>query len=275
MFVNENDLELVKANFDPEFYARQLEGTVKDASVLARHYCELGWIQGMDPSDTFSTTFYLAENPDIYVGQSNPFIHYLKHGKAEGRLSKFKASSQTKSFANLIKPHFDAAFYLEKYTDEIVFKDDPLEDYISYGARLGRWPNADFCPTFYVMNNPDLTKHNFIAFLHYISDGKAEGRAAKTEMVEALTSRRSNLYAHFDRNYYMRQVTAEHHKLYIDWLDHYLIYGWKDNLNPCRIFDAKKYFERYPDINTGHTEPFSHFLEHGLYEGRDNFMVGL
>ena len=49
------------------------------------HYLEFGWKEGRDPSAGFSSSGYLAANPDVAAAGLNPLIHFLNHGLAEGR----------------------------------------------------------------------------------------------------------------------------------------------------------------------------------------------
>lgn len=40
----------------------------------------------ISPSEKFDTQAYLAMNPDVKASGINPLLHYIKHGKAEGRV---------------------------------------------------------------------------------------------------------------------------------------------------------------------------------------------
>lgn len=40
----------------------------------------------ISPSEKFDTKSYLAMNPDVKESGINPLLHYIKHGKAEGRV---------------------------------------------------------------------------------------------------------------------------------------------------------------------------------------------
>ena len=59
------------------------------------HYLWLGARLGRDPSREFSTRSYLSYHSDVAAAEWNPFLHYVLHGKAEGRLvtpSRYYAS---------------------------------------------------------------------------------------------------------------------------------------------------------------------------------------
>jgi hypothetical protein len=49
-------------------------------------------LEGFNPRPDFDTLYYLASNPDVAKAGINPFIHYLLHGREEGRLSEGRMS---------------------------------------------------------------------------------------------------------------------------------------------------------------------------------------
>lgn len=71
--------------FDPEFYKKQFEVSLPATTNLAEHYLTKGWTKGADPSDKFSTLYYLEEYDDIKAANLNPLVHYILHGKKENR----------------------------------------------------------------------------------------------------------------------------------------------------------------------------------------------
>lgn len=81
------DVELVASSglFDRDHYASQLPDAPEGEVDAVRHYLAIGWRALADPGPRFSTARYLAENPDIAVSGGNPFVHYLRYGRAEGR----------------------------------------------------------------------------------------------------------------------------------------------------------------------------------------------
>ena len=68
--------------FQPEWYRRTYGfGEYLDA---AEHYLTLGWKQGLDPSELFSTKGYLARYPDAAAAGVNPLLHFEREGYAKG-----------------------------------------------------------------------------------------------------------------------------------------------------------------------------------------------
>jgi hypothetical protein len=77
--------------FDAEWYKTRypdVNSTRKTRNNPALHYYLFGGFEARDPSDKFNSGWYLEQNPDIIEEGINPLIHYLLHGKAEGRLPK-------------------------------------------------------------------------------------------------------------------------------------------------------------------------------------------
>jgi len=56
----------------------------------------------------------------------------------------------------LLAEHFDAAFYLHRYTDIRVARCDPMRYYAQTGWREGRRPNAWFDTAYYLASNRDV-----------------------------------------------------------------------------------------------------------------------
>jgi Methyltransferase domain len=77
--------------FDAEWYKARypdLNASKKARNNPALHYYLFGGFEARDPSDKFNSGWYLQQNPDVIEAGINPLVHYLLHGKAEGRLPK-------------------------------------------------------------------------------------------------------------------------------------------------------------------------------------------
>jgi 4-hydroxybenzoate polyprenyltransferase len=71
---------------DREWYRKAYPDVGEDCDP-AEHYALVGWREGRDPNAEFSTTGYLVRYPDIARTGGNPLLHYLEHGRYEGRTS--------------------------------------------------------------------------------------------------------------------------------------------------------------------------------------------
>ena len=85
------DLHLIETStyFDPAWYAQHLAvPTDTSPNNAARHYLLHGANAGMDPGPLFSSSQYLASNPDVALAGMNPFVHFLRYGLFEGRFPR-------------------------------------------------------------------------------------------------------------------------------------------------------------------------------------------
>ena len=77
----------LRAAFDASYYRAVGEPIAAECDAL-EHYIAHGWREGRDPSRDFSTRFYLERYPDIRRAGVNPFVHYVRIGRARGRLPR-------------------------------------------------------------------------------------------------------------------------------------------------------------------------------------------
>ncbi len=73
--------------FDAAYYLRQCPPDLPAGGDPLDHYCRTGWRSGLDPSAVFSTAGYLAAYRDVADEGINPLIHYVRNGRAEGRVA--------------------------------------------------------------------------------------------------------------------------------------------------------------------------------------------
>jgi len=72
---------------------------------------------------------------------------------------------------------FDAAWYLDTYTDVAAAGMDPLDHFLRFGAAEGRRPGPRFDPATYLRLNPDVARAGLDPLFHYLRHGRGEGRA--------------------------------------------------------------------------------------------------
>lgn len=71
---------------DLDYYSEQAGGVLFNNWEEARdHYNSVGWKQGLNPSQLFDGTAYLAANPDVVALNTSPLKHYVETGMAEHR----------------------------------------------------------------------------------------------------------------------------------------------------------------------------------------------
>src|SRR5690606_37243226 len=74
------------AEFDVEHYVATNPDV--DAADPLRHFLTEGWREGRDPNPRFSLKEYLETYPDIAEAQINPFVHFIRAGRAKGRMAR-------------------------------------------------------------------------------------------------------------------------------------------------------------------------------------------
>jgi len=77
--------------FQPNFYIQSYLNSHLQVPDAILHYIRHGWQEGNNPSPNFDTKFYLETNPDVDNLNINPFVHYIRWGRAEGRLPRKKS----------------------------------------------------------------------------------------------------------------------------------------------------------------------------------------
>lgn len=74
----------MKRLFDRRWYLEQYPEALEYPKGPFRHYVDVGWKKGYDPSPYFSTDMYIKERPDVLQSGMCPLIHYYRYGKREG-----------------------------------------------------------------------------------------------------------------------------------------------------------------------------------------------
>ncbi|MDD4913602.1 MAG: hypothetical protein PHW13_01020 [Methylococcales bacterium] len=130
--------------------AEQMEQGLKNIAAVA----ESG---AAEQPAVFDSKWYLEQNPDVRMKGLDPYLHYMNHGRYEGR-----------------HPAFDRDWYLLNYPDVAQTGLEPLEHYLRYGKAEGRHPAFD--RDWYLVTYTDVEKTGMEPLQHYLAYGKAEGR---------------------------------------------------------------------------------------------------
>jgi Ca2+-binding RTX toxin-like protein len=230
-----NDLFYFAANKD-----------VWDAGIDADdHYNAVGWLEGRDPSASFSTNGYLSANADVRAAHINPLLHFDQVGWREGRDPS---------------AGFDVEVYLEQNPDVAAAGINPLAHFEAVGRAEGRdaFPaighvnHEGFDAEFYLLGNSDVGFAGVDPFFHYRTVGFHEGRDPN---------------AFFDTEGYLAaygDVAAAG----IDPLAHYMSVGVHEGRDPSGAFDTAAYLAANPDVAAARVNPLLHFLNSGVHEGR-------
>ncbi len=196
-----SDLGLIQSSgfFDTKFYASKYG--IHGGTAAAKHYVNVGWKLGFDPSAWFSTLSYLKLNPDVAAAGVNPLGHYLRHGRTEGRRvfedgapapiaeqtdaehadignaalppAFSSAPAAQEGLLPELRRHFSAPYYLSFYRDVAKIGLDPLEHYLSHGWREDRNPSPTFDTPYYLRKHPELRQQNTDPLTHFLVSGGA------------------------------------------------------------------------------------------------------
>jgi hypothetical protein len=186
-------------------------------------------------SRIFDRKWYRAEYPESGVAGLDPIMHYLLSGADRG-----------------YRPHllFDPAWYMNargpRQRDQ-----NPLVDYINYGAREGIEPSPYFATPFYrkaAGGTSGLTPLG-----HFVSYGLSRG-LAPTPL--------------FDRAWYLEN-NPDVRRAGFDPFLHFVVSGDKEGRSPGPLFDSAWYRMNNADARDDGMEPLRHYLAIGARQGRD------
>lgn len=197
----------LRALFEEDYYRAQLDADI--AGDALAHYLDHGWMRGLNPSAAFDTAYYLANNPDVAESGINPLLHFLHHGRAEGRRTSCppwrsgaigevpepqsqpaRAPEPTPEPelhpAHVPEPtaaeepaaaFFDAAFYAA----QLAAPPHGMSLYRHYndiGWKQRLDPSPEFSTGYYLDTNPEVAAAGINPFLHWVNYGRHEKRPA-------------------------------------------------------------------------------------------------
>lgn len=200
----QNDIRTIESSglADKEWYLVRY----KDVEIIGlgavEHYLRIGASLLRDPGPNFSTAYYLSLHVDVAKDGTNPLLHYIRHGRAEGRSAAASGTrlpidsatndNATDPLATLIpalrcldsdkiariKNLFDTEFYLSQNSDVSLSGFDPFVHYMMKGWKEGRDPAPFFSTKYYIEKAPDVRKAGINPFVHYVLHGIGEKRPA-------------------------------------------------------------------------------------------------
>ncbi|WP_319496812.1 hypothetical protein [uncultured Cohaesibacter sp.] len=203
----------------------------------------------------------------------NPFLHWIEHGKSEGRaprdFAELQAEKEYERICAEFEGRFDKDYYLAQNEDVAKSGMDPLRHFILSGWMEGRDPCREFSTRFYLDTYQDVAAAGVNPFLHWLQTGQREGRLGKANGVSEreLQEARKVLKGYFDASFYMK-YNPDVVGAGVDPLRHYLDIGWKEGRDPSPDFSTLYYLDSYPDIAEAGINPLLHWVTAGQSEGR-------
>jgi len=159
---------LARQLFDPPYYAEQQDRTPRSKATEYRDFLHRGWLDGLDPNSWFSCRDYLEANPDIRAAELNPWLHFIRSGRFEGRPLQQKKQQPTARYGpftlqetleHAARSLVDPVFYAATNRD---FEDIGLtaaDHFMRFGWREGRIP-APWFDAEYLTNHAPLYRLN-------------------------------------------------------------------------------------------------------------------
>ena len=240
-------------------------------SILLAIICAAAGKRGAILVAYFDTIFYLSRYTDVAASGINPFVHYIKQGRSENRLtcpeqheaaasndniqsaSGFAALLDSASHRHAHSLLFDAAWYLSRYPDVKEMGADPLRHYIDRGAREGRDPHPLFHGRFYLSQVQDPEAAAADPLSHYVHTGAELGVSP---------------HPLFDRVWY-RLANPDVVENGMEEFIHFLLVGDRQGRSSHPLFDPVFYLRNNPDVAAAGTGPLRHFVEIGARENRN------
>lgn len=257
--------ERVNAAFDVDFYRLQRSDLPGDVEPV-NHFLTEGWREGLDPSPDFNTRAYLDAYGDVAEAGCNPFVHYLLYGRVEGRVVETSTRMKEELRRQVVEPAFDGEFY-RLQRPGVSDGADLIEHFLTQGWQEGYDPSPDFSTRAYLEAYEDIAESGLNPFVHYLVNGRAEGRVSKRSRHSKAALERAFVEPEFDRAFYRLQrsdLPAD-----ADPLDHFLTEGWREGSDPSRDFSVSAYLKAHGDVSESGANPFFHYLLYGRAERRE------
>jgi len=196
-------------DFDRTFYSRYFT-TGESPRDAIRHYLRYGAYEGCNPNAEFDSAWYWEEHRDVLESGINPFVHYLREGKAQGR-TVFPAADNIVGCMERVAETdlFDSDHYLRAGRLANVTGDRVLEHFCTDGWKDARPPcsGRQFDPVWYQSEYLHEWRHPINPLLHYAVSGKRRKLLPRPEAPSARkhasrlperSIRRACLFAAFD-----------------------------------------------------------------------------
>ena len=124
----------------------------------------------------------MAEWFTKYASLSSPeFIRGVSRHFALHRQFWFLGAEQTRYLRRIRENGlFDRDFYRRQHPQLLpMFLRFPERHYVAFGEQAGFYPRPDFSPHAYLRRNPDVADSGQAPFLHYIDQGRLQGRKTR------------------------------------------------------------------------------------------------
>lgn len=241
LFSKIRDRRLIEESqyFNKEWYCSRYNIRKNQA---AKHYLNIGWQLGYDPSALFSSKKYLEINPD--VTEINPLLHYEKYGKYENRNIGSNALEKNENESI----YFDEKWYRKKYA--IPKGESALRHYYNVGWKFFYDPSIYFSTAGYLYEHSDVAVSGINPLLHYERCGNKEIPTRKIYTQKEFEKVKKGIYSlvcnseFFDDKWYHDTYQIDEK---IDGVLHYVVIGSRLQYNPS-IYFSECVYKRYYNL---------------------------
>ncbi|MBQ8188680.1 MAG: hypothetical protein IJZ44_02770 [Lachnospiraceae bacterium] len=242
---------------DARWYkATYLKGRENGGVNPVRHYLNIGWKEGNNPSMDFCTRMYLDANTDVISRKICPLLHYEMFGRYEKR-KLYSREYDTVKKSGLV----DEAWYNLQYQQGSGrISKDAVCDYLYGGWMTGKNPNSDFVTEMYLDAKPERNQMKKCPLLIYLDEGKNK-KDYYTKEYEILKQSKF-----FHKEWYLSKYKSVLKSDIPDPYAHYLYRGWKDMKEPSPFFSGRMYLNVNKDVEMC---PVIHYELFGKKEGRE------
>ncbi|MBG0792006.1 glycosyltransferase [Methylocystis sp. H62] len=144
--------------FDGEWYIATNKDLGSTNLDPLEHYVNHGWRELRDPSPHFSIWTYFTLYPEIRASGMEPLKHFILHGDSEQRTPN---------------PAFDPKWYAARYMTNVSSDITPLQHFLTEGASKGYWPHPLFDPKWYAMSIKKAAMNGKEIYIHFLNAGLA------------------------------------------------------------------------------------------------------
>jgi glycosyltransferase involved in cell wall biosynthesis len=182
--------------FDPDHYRAQLPQALRSDEPELLDYATRGWLAGLNPSPRFDVAHYATTHQDVLVAGLEPLAHYIRFGRAEGRVIEDAEAANTAK--SVMRPGSTPSLLAEQHLKSIVTGPGRTPVSASFDPMQMRidWIIPDFAPgagghsaIFKAAYWLEQRGHNVSIWLDYPS-GRTEATATYQEILRDFQSLR-------------------------------------------------------------------------------------
>jgi hypothetical protein len=287
-----NWVERLRPIVDVNFYIGQLPALPVVGFDPTAHFAYRGWREGLSPNPDLDLVKvskrqgYAARlliNPVLAEIEENEGryrpVPNLETPVSETEVPVTAAAAplpfnvKNTDDVELIRPAFDAEFYLRTYPELGLTESTAIYHYFAVGWKEGKNPSPSFSSSWYLESHRDVNAAGVNPLWHYVVAGAAEGRSPQPpdNVAETDPDEDARRIALIRGSFSVPHYLAQRKDVVDSGIDpvlHYYYTGWREGSNPNKEFDTAYYLEGNEDVRRAGINPFWHYLVEGRAEAR-------